>query len=245
MVEHPGNTEFEERMVSPSEIAMGALGHSPIYENGNVVEFQAVGFDITERKKMELLLQENEARLRIALDSAKLAPFDYNALSGLVGMNAPSYGVSRPANSRITRDLQRVHRRAGGRPAGIGEGRRPGGQVIMNMSSRCVADGSCISFSQVRHLSLVRIGSAGRAACGLLRYHRAQGNGDLLQDNSSCGCHGFYCWRPSNTISDGRNDPVSGRALMGRWEDDHLDYPNHSSSTQRAGGRRSGGRARR
>jgi PAS domain S-box-containing protein len=70
MVENPRVYEFEQQMASPEgELRWQRWVHSPIQESGKVIEFQAAGFDITERKKMEQMLQENEEKFRTLFEN--------------------------------------------------------------------------------------------------------------------------------------------------------------------------------
>ncbi len=69
MLENPGDTELDQVVVTTSgELRWQRWLHSPIVENGRVVEFQAVGYDITEQKTAEDALRYNETLLRRVLE---------------------------------------------------------------------------------------------------------------------------------------------------------------------------------
>lgn len=53
-------------------------------DEGNIVEFQSVGRDITERKQMEEALQRNEQRLELAVTSAKIGLWDQDFKNNII-----------------------------------------------------------------------------------------------------------------------------------------------------------------
>jgi PAS domain S-box-containing protein len=61
----------------------------PVEITANNLEFQGKSYtfsvvkDITERKRAEMALRESEARLKMAMDLAKLAPWEYDVRSGM------------------------------------------------------------------------------------------------------------------------------------------------------------------
>ncbi|MDP8244349.1 MAG: PAS domain S-box protein [Candidatus Hinthialibacter antarcticus] len=59
-----------------------------IFDNqGQVMEYQSVGRDITQRKIAELALQKSQERLELALHGANLGIWDYNFKTGLIYIN--------------------------------------------------------------------------------------------------------------------------------------------------------------
>ncbi|MCI0629758.1 MAG: PAS domain S-box protein [Phycisphaerales bacterium] len=50
--------------------------------DGRIIEYQAVGRDITERKRAEAALRENEERLALATDAAQLGLWDWDLTTG-------------------------------------------------------------------------------------------------------------------------------------------------------------------
>ncbi len=88
----------------PVNVEDGSVRHyhwtdTPILdERGNVLEFQSVGMDITERKNAENALRENEARLKGFLDAAPDAMVIVNTEGSILLVNAQAesmFGYSR------------------------------------------------------------------------------------------------------------------------------------------------------
>ncbi|RQW77446.1 MAG: PAS domain S-box protein [Methanothrix sp.] len=85
---------------------------APVIRRRSLRQIVLISTDITERKKMELLLQENQSRLRFALDSAQLAPFDFNILTGELIWDErakPMWGFPAGESPDYIATLARIH----------------------------------------------------------------------------------------------------------------------------------------
>jgi PAS domain S-box-containing protein len=80
LVENP-RVEIEEHEVLLPNGDMGWqqwIDHAILDAGGKVVEFQAVGRDITERKQMEEELRDSEERLRLALEAGRMGVWEWD-----------------------------------------------------------------------------------------------------------------------------------------------------------------------
>jgi len=87
-------SNINENMRSGGEMVWIAWTNKPILdENGRVVEVLCVGNDITERKWALEALEESEARLKIAMDIAKLVQWEYDVKSGMFTFDEQFYAL--------------------------------------------------------------------------------------------------------------------------------------------------------
>lgn len=72
----------EQRLLTVNGVRYFEWNITPIEDDtGEVIEFQSVGRDITERKVAEQSLRESEARLTLALEAAQMGIWDWNLKS--------------------------------------------------------------------------------------------------------------------------------------------------------------------
>ena len=69
------------------------IDHAILDASGKVVEFQAVGRDITERKQMEEELRESEERLRLALEAGRMGVWEWDTRTNAVKWSKEHYTV--------------------------------------------------------------------------------------------------------------------------------------------------------
>jgi PAS domain S-box-containing protein len=69
------------------------IDHAILDASGKVVEFQAVGRDITERKQMEEELRESEERLRLALEAGRMGVWEWDPRNNAVKWSKEHYTV--------------------------------------------------------------------------------------------------------------------------------------------------------
>jgi PAS domain S-box-containing protein len=83
-------------------------------ENGQLVEFQGVGQDISDRKRLEESLQQNEERLSLAIQAASMATWDMDMQTGRVVWSEAHFhilGYEPNPTGEATREMwqSRVH----------------------------------------------------------------------------------------------------------------------------------------
>ena len=95
LVENP-RVEIDEHEVLLPNGNMGWqqwIDHAILDAAGKVIEFQAVGRDITERKQMEEELRESEERLRLALEAGRMGVWEWDARTNAVKWSKEHYTV--------------------------------------------------------------------------------------------------------------------------------------------------------
>ncbi|MFZ0930021.1 MAG: PAS domain S-box protein [Syntrophobacteraceae bacterium] len=91
---HRYASNINENMRRDGDRVWVAWTNKPILDaNGRVVEVLCVGNDITERKWAVEALQESEARLKIAMDIAKLVQWEYDVKSGMFSFDEQFYAL--------------------------------------------------------------------------------------------------------------------------------------------------------
>jgi PAS domain S-box-containing protein len=86
LIENP-RVEMDEHMVLLPDGGIGWqqwVDHAIFDENGKVVEFQAVGRDITERKQIEEERHKDEERLRLALEAGRMGVWEWDTKTNVV-----------------------------------------------------------------------------------------------------------------------------------------------------------------
>jgi PAS domain S-box-containing protein len=95
LVENPRLEVNEHEVLLPD----GGIGwqqwvdHAILDANGKVVEFQAVGRDITERKQIEEERRDGEDRLRLALEAGRMGVWEWDARTNAVKWSKEHYTV--------------------------------------------------------------------------------------------------------------------------------------------------------
>jgi PAS domain S-box-containing protein len=95
LVESPRIEIDEHEVLLPN----GGIGwqqwvdHAILDSNGKVVEFQAVGRDITERKQIEEERREGEERLRLALEAGRMGVWEWDTRTNAVKWSKEHYTV--------------------------------------------------------------------------------------------------------------------------------------------------------
>jgi len=95
LVENP-RVEMDEHEVLLPDGSIGWqqwVDHAILDANGKVVEFQAVGRDITERKQAEEERREGEERLRLALEAGRMGAWEWDARTNAVKWSKEHYTV--------------------------------------------------------------------------------------------------------------------------------------------------------
>lgn len=86
---------YEHRVILPNdEVRWQQWTDRALYNaQGELVEFQAVGRDITERKRIEETLQTSEQRLRLALEAARAGAWDWDSRTNAAVWSDGNYRV--------------------------------------------------------------------------------------------------------------------------------------------------------
>ncbi|HEU0178900.1 MAG TPA: PAS domain S-box protein [Blastocatellia bacterium] len=95
LVENP-RIEIDEHEVLLPDGGIGWqqwVDHAILDANGKVVEFQAVGRDITERKQVEEERREGEERLRLALEAGRMGVWEWDTRTNAVKWSKEHYTV--------------------------------------------------------------------------------------------------------------------------------------------------------
>jgi PAS domain S-box-containing protein len=95
LVENP-RIEIDEHEVLLPDGGIGWqqwVDHAILDSNGKVVEFQAVGRDITERKRIEEERREGEERLRLALEAGRMGVWEWDMRTNAVKWSKEHYTV--------------------------------------------------------------------------------------------------------------------------------------------------------
>src|SRR5262245_3619963 len=95
LVENP-RIEIDEHEVLLPDGGIGWqqwVDHAILDANGKVVEFQAVGRDITERKQAEEERREGEERLRLALEAGRMGVWEWDTRTNAVKWSKEHYTV--------------------------------------------------------------------------------------------------------------------------------------------------------
>jgi PAS domain S-box-containing protein len=95
LVESP-RVEMDEHKVSLPDGSVGWqqwVDHAIVDANGKVVEFQAVGRDITERKQVEGERRVGEERLRLALEAGRMGVWEWDTRTNSVKWSREHYTV--------------------------------------------------------------------------------------------------------------------------------------------------------
>src|SRR5262245_37569825 len=95
LVENP-RVEMDEHEVLLPDGGIGWqqwVDHAILDANGRVVEFQAVGRDITERKTIEEERRDSEERLRLALEAGRMGVWEWDTRTNAVKWSKEHYRV--------------------------------------------------------------------------------------------------------------------------------------------------------
>jgi PAS domain S-box-containing protein len=95
LVESP-RVEIDEHKVLLPDGSVGWqqwVDHAILDANGKVVEFQAVGCDITQRKQVEEERREGEERLRLALEAGRMGVWEWDTRTNAVKWSKEHYTV--------------------------------------------------------------------------------------------------------------------------------------------------------
>jgi PAS domain S-box-containing protein len=108
LVENP-RIEIDEHEVLLPDGGIGWqqwVDHAILDSNGKVVEFQAVGRDITERKQAEEERREGEERLRLALEAGRMGVWEWDTRTNAVKWSKEHYTVMGLAPFDVDPDYQ-------------------------------------------------------------------------------------------------------------------------------------------